>query len=159
MKAKLGTRTPHGVRPRLQLETRRTPQASVPHATHHESTGKMLWTWLARFGQSMQKTSRSEAPGSSASYALLQTLQAAAAAGWRWLLVRRRAQIAGRRLRVVETVALGEKRFVALLNVDGAQFLIGGGATGISLLATLEANADNAFARALHSSQAPEVSQ
>lgn len=43
----------------------------------------------------------------------------------------------GRRLQVSETVQLGEKRFVAILRVDGEQFLIGGGATGVSLLATL----------------------
>ena len=47
------------------------------------------------------------------------------------------AQTANRRLRVAETVSLGEKRFVALITVEGREFLIGGGATGVSLLAQL----------------------
>jgi flagellar biogenesis protein FliO len=42
-----------------------------------------------------------------------------------------------RRLRVAETVSLGEKRFVALVSVEGKEFLIGGGASGVSLLARL----------------------
>jgi len=37
----------------------------------------------------------------------------------------------------VATVSLGEKRFVAVIQVDGVQFLIGGGATGVALLAQL----------------------
>ena len=43
-----------------------------------------------------------------------------------------------RRLQVTETVQLGEKRFVAILRVDGEQFLIGGSATGVSLLSNLQ---------------------
>ena len=49
----------------------------------------------------------------------------------------RRLQGRGRRLQIAETVQLGEKRFVAILRVDGEQFLIGGSATGVSLLASL----------------------
>jgi hypothetical protein len=45
---------------------------------------------------------------------------------------------ATKRLRVAETVSLGEKRFVAILRVDGCEFLIGGGTSGISLLAQVE---------------------
>ena len=44
-------------------------------------------------------------------------------------------------MRVVETVALGEKRFAAVLQVDDMQFLIGGGAGTISLLTTLPQSA------------------
>ena len=40
-----------------------------------------------------------------------------------------------RRLRVSETVSLGEKRFLSIVEVDGQDFLIGGGATGVALLA------------------------
>ncbi len=43
-----------------------------------------------------------------------------------------------RRLRVAETISLGEKRFVAIVAVEGKEFLIGGGAAGMSLLAELE---------------------
>jgi Flagellar biosynthesis protein, FliO len=42
-----------------------------------------------------------------------------------------------KRLRVAETVSLGEKRFVALVCVEGREFLIGGGSAGVSLLARL----------------------
>src|SRR5580658_4310872 len=45
---------------------------------------------------------------------------------------------AEKQMRVSETVALGEKRFVAVLLVDGRKFLIGGGASGVSLLTPLE---------------------
>jgi flagellar biogenesis protein FliO len=41
-------------------------------------------------------------------------------------------------MRVTENVPLGEKRFVALVTVDGREFLIGGGPSGVSLLSQLE---------------------
>ena len=43
-----------------------------------------------------------------------------------------------KRLRVAENIPLGEKRFVALITVDGREFLIGGGASSISLLSQWE---------------------
>jgi flagellar biogenesis protein FliO len=43
-----------------------------------------------------------------------------------------------RKLRVVETVSLGDKRFAAVLDVDGKRFLIGGGAGTVSLLTALD---------------------
>ena len=46
-----------------------------------------------------------------------------------------------RRLHVQETVQLGEKRFVSILRVDGEQFLIGGSAGGITLLASMQPEA------------------
>lgn len=45
---------------------------------------------------------------------------------------------APRQLRVAETVSLGEKRFVAIVHVEGRRFLIGGGAAGVSLLTRLD---------------------
>jgi hypothetical protein len=53
-----------------------------------------------------------------------------------WLHARYKST-ATKRLRVHETVSLGEKRFVALLSVEGREFLIGGGSAGVSLLAQL----------------------
>jgi flagellar biogenesis protein FliO len=41
-------------------------------------------------------------------------------------------------LRVAETVSLGEKRFVAVVQVDGRHFLLAGGPTNIALLAQLD---------------------
>ena len=45
---------------------------------------------------------------------------------------------APKQLQVVETLPLGEKRFVAILNAEGRKFLIGGGASGVSLLTQLD---------------------
>jgi hypothetical protein len=44
---------------------------------------------------------------------------------------------ATKQLRVAETVSLGEKRFVAIIHAEGHKYLVGGGATGVSLLAQL----------------------
>jgi flagellar biogenesis protein FliO len=40
---------------------------------------------------------------------------------------------------VTDTVSLGEKRFVAVIQIDGLQYLIGGGATNVAMLAQLSA--------------------
>jgi flagellar biogenesis protein FliO len=58
---------------------------------------------------------------------------------WGWLKTRNVARSSTRRLRVAETVSLGEKRFVAVVQVDGRHFLIAGGPTNIALLAQLDA--------------------
>jgi hypothetical protein len=55
---------------------------------------------------------------------------------WKWLSSYRLSTT--KRLRVAETVSLGEKRFVAIISVDGCDLLIGGGTSGISLLAHME---------------------
>jgi hypothetical protein len=55
---------------------------------------------------------------------------------WSWLH-RKYTLTATKRLRVAETVSLGEKRFVALVTIEGREFLIGGGSTGVSLLTEL----------------------
>ncbi|HTV16385.1 MAG TPA: flagellar biosynthetic protein FliO [Acidobacteriaceae bacterium] len=43
-----------------------------------------------------------------------------------------------KQLRVAETISLGDKRFVAVVHVDGQKFLIGGGTSGVSLLTQLD---------------------
>ena len=58
------------------------------------------------------------------------------ACAWEWMHAKYTLS-ATKRLRVSETVALGEKRFVAIVSVEGREFLIGGGTAGISLLAHL----------------------
>jgi hypothetical protein len=45
---------------------------------------------------------------------------------------------ATKRLRVLETVALGDKRLVAVIQADGRRFLVGGGSSGVSLLTALD---------------------
>lgn len=47
------------------------------------------------------------------------------------------ARTSAKRLQITETVTLGEKRFVAILSVEGKEFLIGGSASSISLLTPL----------------------
>ncbi len=48
-----------------------------------------------------------------------------------------RFQTRTRRLKLQETVQLGDKRFVAILRVDGEEFLLGGGTAGVSILGQL----------------------
>lgn len=43
-----------------------------------------------------------------------------------------------KRLRVLETVALGDKRLLAVIQADGQRFLVGGGPSGVSLLTALD---------------------
>jgi Flagellar biosynthesis protein, FliO len=45
---------------------------------------------------------------------------------------------ARRQLRLVETVPLGEKRFVAIIHAQGRKYLVGGGASGVALLTSLD---------------------
>jgi len=66
--------------------------------------------------------------------AFLQAL----AKGWSWLQQRLKTQQAKKRLRVCESVSLGEKRFIAVVQVDGEQFLVGGSSSSVSTLAHLE---------------------
>ena len=45
---------------------------------------------------------------------------------------------ARKQLRLVETVPLGEKRFVAIIHAHGRKYLVGGGASGVALLTSLD---------------------
>jgi len=45
---------------------------------------------------------------------------------------------AAKQLRLAETVALGEKRFVAIIHAEGQKYLVGGGASGVVLLTRLD---------------------
>jgi hypothetical protein len=74
----------------------------------------------------------------SGSSSILRPLAESIASAWKWLAQKRTAQISSRRLKVAETVSLGEKRFVSILQVDGTNFLLGGAAGSVSLLAILD---------------------
>jgi Flagellar biosynthesis protein, FliO len=54
-----------------------------------------------------------------------------------WLQARREWQRKSRRLSLCETISLGEKRFVAIVQVDDQHFLLGGASTSVSMLAQL----------------------
>lgn len=62
-----------------------------------------------------------------------------------WIGTQRATRLSSKRLRVLETVSLGEKRFAALLSVDGAEFLIGGSGSSVAMLASLDRSAGPAM--------------
>jgi flagellar biogenesis protein FliO len=83
------------------------------------------------------ENSRSQLPGGLARF--LQALAREGAALLRKspfsrIVIRRRE----RRLRLCETVSLGEKRIVAVVQYDHQQFLVGCAGSSIELLATLQ---------------------
>ena len=57
--------------------------------------------------------------------------------GITWVLKNVKVQPARKTLRVCETVSLGERRFVAVVQVDEERYLIGGGTGSVSLLSRL----------------------
>ncbi len=57
--------------------------------------------------------------------------------GWAWLKKNNKFATT-KQLRVAETISLGEKRFVSVIQVEGQKFLIGGGASGVTLLTQLD---------------------
>jgi hypothetical protein len=68
------------------------------------------------------------------------------ARAWAWLHAKYTTS-AAKRLRLSEVVSLGDKRFVALVSVEGREFLIGGAPSGLSLLAQLGGSTENAAER------------
>jgi flagellar biogenesis protein FliO len=56
----------------------------------------------------------------------------------KWIKQRVKVQQARKNLRVCESVSLGEKRFVAVVQVDEERFLIGGSSGSVSLLSRLQ---------------------
>jgi hypothetical protein len=71
---------------------------------------------------------------------------------WTWIKTRQVTRSNSKRLQVAATVSLGEKRFVAVIQVDGQQFLVGGGGTNVALLAQL--NGKESFGDVLAESMA-----
>jgi len=60
------------------------------------------------------------------------------ARAWEWARKHLGSRQARKRLRVCETVSLGEKRFLAVIEIDGTQFLLGGASSSVVTLARLE---------------------
>jgi flagellar biogenesis protein FliO len=88
---------------------------------------------------------RTESHSSAGSW--LQNLLINAANAFKWIAQRARAQQARKNLRVCESVSLGEKRFVAVVQVDEERFLIAGSSGSVSLLTRLQES--NTFAAVL----------
>lgn len=57
---------------------------------------------------------------------------------FQWMLQRVTVKQARKNLKVCENVSLGEKRFVAVIQVDEERFLIGGSSSSVSLLTRLQ---------------------
>jgi flagellar biosynthetic protein FliP len=82
----------------------------------------------------------------------LQTTGGLISRAWNWFRERQQARADTRRLHVAATASLGEKRFVAVIEMDGLRFLVGGGATNVVLLAELKGK--EPFADLLHETMA-----
>ncbi len=61
--------------------------------------------------------------------------------GISWFLGKVKVQPARKTLRLCENLSLGEKRFVAVIQVESERFLIGGAAGSVSLLTRLQQTA------------------
>lgn len=117
-----------------------TPVQSVA-----KTVTQQIWPADLRISEAFPTTSNF--PERGAGKAQPQMLSIAAAylhAGWRWLERKRTQQLLSRRLRLTETISLGEKRSVSIVQVDGAQFLIGCSTGSVQLLAVLDKQADAA---------------
>ncbi len=55
----------------------------------------------------------------------------------RWFSLKRAARAQAHRLQVIDRTVLGEKSYVAVVQVDGRRFMLGGAQSGISLLTEL----------------------
>ena len=69
-----------------------------------------------------------------------QTSNGLISRAWSWIQARQAGRSSTRRLQVAETISLGEKRFVAVVKIDGRQFLVGGGPGNVALLAQLDSS-------------------
>jgi hypothetical protein len=73
-------------------------------------------------------------------------------------LRRRCVQRSMKKLRVSESVSLGEKRFVAILQVENRKYLIGGGAANVALLTQLEDTSSGTPQRSTLSANVQDIS-
>lgn len=87
----------------------------------------------------------------------LQNASGLLSRAWNWLRARQADRSNPRRLQVTANVSLGEKRFVAVIHVDGLQFLVGGGATSVALLAQLKGS--DSFGNVLQETMSPPKKQ
>ena len=116
-------------RPRRRSAKKIEPSGVVPRITADE--GEV----------SMQTVGANSAPISAFKRVIRMAITSAHQV-WRWLQTRREWQLKSRRLRLCETVSLGEKRFVAIVRVDDHQFLLGGASSSVCMLAQLNRPGD-----------------
>jgi hypothetical protein len=116
------------------------PTPAVAGATFHATLTDCMDDWVVQHTP-LAATSIAPRPNQRKPKPAPGTLNRA----WSWLQTKC-AQTATKRLRVSETVSLGEKRFVALVRVEDREFLIGGGSSGVSMLTALETSRGTAGA-------------
>ena len=109
----------------------------------YESTAAAVKTERLRVGslRIMEAAPAAKGPqavAESVSVSTLRVLREGAQKAWIWLERKRTQQLSSRRLRVAETISLGEKRSVSIVQVDGSQFLIGCSTASVQLLAVLD---------------------
>lgn len=60
---------------------------------------------------------------------------------WKWIWQQQISRSNVSRLRLENSISLGQKRFAAVIEVQGMRFLVGGGASNVELLARLDSEA------------------
>jgi flagellar biogenesis protein FliO len=76
--------------------------------------------------------------GATAGCSPFQQLRAGVLSPFRWLKSRLAARRHARRLRLLETLSLGAHRFIAVVQVEHHEFLVGSAGNSIVLLARLD---------------------
>jgi hypothetical protein len=107
-----------------------------PMSTFHAALTDSAEEWVVRGTPLAAFTPRPEPTLRPEPTAVRRQAQSGLARAWAWLHTKY-VQTATKRLRVAETVSLGEKRFVSIVSIEGREFLIGGGTSGVTLLAQL----------------------
>jgi hypothetical protein len=113
-------------------------RAVVASRTLQQRYAKSFSSRRMRVAQTAAINSAEPSQGALAARDFMRRLVEQATAAFRWLQQKSATKFASRRMRVAETVSLGEKRFVSILQVDGQQFLIGSATGQITLLAVLD---------------------
>jgi flagellar biogenesis protein FliO len=107
---------------------------------------------LAEDGANAQTSEASIQPGGWRAFGSLVFVLAIAGGGV-WALkkwgIKRLPGTGGTRMKVEETLALGERRFVSILKVDDERFLIASYPQGLGLLARLDGSVEPGFGPAL----------
>jgi hypothetical protein len=119
-----------------QAPTALAAQPMRPMSTFHAALTDSAEEWVVRDTPRAAFTPRPEPVLRPEPSAAKRSVHTGLARAWAWLHTKY-VQTATKRLRVAETVSLGEKRFVSIVSIEGREFLIGGGTSGVTLLAQL----------------------
>jgi flagellar biogenesis protein FliO len=111
-----------------------TPMNAAATAETQQSWRTVLRITEVAAGLPPRAAARQHAPAAEQLRLALVRLQAA----WRWVERKRSQQLSAKRLRVAETISLGEKRTISIVMVDGSQYLIGSSSGGVQLLTKLD---------------------